>query len=39
MRLIDADALKRWVYDLVILDIEQAEAICALIDRFPTYER
>lgn len=35
-RIIDADALKRWIYDLPILDLEQAEAICNLIDRFPT---
>lgn len=35
-RLIDADALKCWIYDLPILDLEQAEAVCNLIDRFPT---
>lgn len=37
-RLIDADALKRWIYDLPILDLEQAEAVCNLIDRFPAEE-
>ena len=35
MRLIDADALKSWVHNLPILNMEQAAAVCELINNFP----
>lgn len=39
MKLINADSLKRWIYDLPSLEPEQAENVCALIDNFPPAEK
>lgn len=38
MKLIDADALKRWIGELA-LKPEQANNVCALIDNFPPAEK
>lgn len=39
MKLIDADALKRWVCEFPILNTDQAAAVCGLINNFPAAEK